>query len=197
MRGYPPPAHLREIARAITLRQDATRAAAALQAVLLDWDAILRLGHLGPVRDEIPRSEYHLARAHREADWRRQLVVVAAFSLRKTQPVRLASTVAGPNTPAPFRKIRLNNLDDLKRGIYRTYSCRSHFIGSIHVREVVNAGLVWDGIVDVFDLVNCAAAGRCYAWTQGRKGRQSVCLTLRSFSVPSAAAAVRSFLEEP
>jgi hypothetical protein len=191
MFGHPPIACQPEIAKAKAVIKEAAEAAAGLQRVLLELNALRRQVHLRRLLNEPPNHRSNLTRAQREVEWQHHLLIAGLHS-RKARSLPRPATSGWAKKGESSGRVRLNDLDELKRAIHEAYSCGSRFIGSIHVREIVNPGLVWDGIVDVFGLINCPRAERCYAWTQGRNGRRKVLIVLRSFPVSSAAAAVRS-----
>jgi hypothetical protein len=51
--------------------------------------------------------------------------------------------------------------------IAHLHECDSRHVGSVPVREVFRGKTVWDGIVEVFDLIGHPKAKRCYGWSYG------------------------------
>ena len=47
------------------------------------------------------------------------------------------------------------------------HSCDSTWVESVSVTETFQGQTVWDGTVEVFDLIDHPTASRCYAWSHG------------------------------
>jgi hypothetical protein len=58
----------------------------------------------------------------------------------------------------------------LQRAILDLHGCKSTWIKSIPVKEMFEGDTVWEGIVQVFDLINHPKAKRCYAWSHELEG---------------------------
>ena len=56
-------------------------------------------------------------------------------------------------------------LEELRTVIRRVHSAEATHIESVPVKEVFNGETVWEGIVEVFDLVGHRTAHRVYAWS--------------------------------
>jgi len=89
-------------------------------------------------------------------------------------------------------EIQLINVGKVARALRRTYGCGSRYIGCVHVREGRGTNAVSNGIVDIFELLNCAEAERCYAWTEEADGQRQLTIVLHSFLVTSPESAVRN-----
>ena len=56
-------------------------------------------------------------------------------------------------------------ITELKDAIRATHGCESLHVESVPVKEVFEGQTVWEGTVEVFDLVGHLQAKRAYAWT--------------------------------
>jgi hypothetical protein len=81
----------------------------------------------------------------------------------------------------------------LKDSIRRLYGCESTHIESVPVTETFGGQTVWDGVVEVYTLVDHPKAKRCYAWShsQGEAGERSIAV-LEFPPIDSPLAAVRA-----
>ncbi len=59
------------------------------------------------------------------------------------------------------------SVDALKKAILDLHGCKSIWVESVPVKEVFEGETVWEGIVQVFDLIDHPKATRCYAWSHG------------------------------
>lgn len=71
------------------------------------------------------------------------------------------------------------------------HQCEAHHVRSVPVRETTGDKIIWEGVVDVFDLPSCAAGLRCYAWHNGDGSRAKPVIVLEGASVSSAQRAVQ------
>jgi hypothetical protein len=86
-------------------------------------------------------------------------------------------------------------LTALREAIWRLHHRASHWVESVPVRETWQDRTVWQGEVQVFDLVPDAPAPRCYAWSYpGTDGKPQIVTVLHSGIVDSPAKAVQQFL---
>lgn len=53
----------------------------------------------------------------------------------------------------------------MKSAIEKMHGCKARWIESVPVKEIFQGETVWEGIVQVFDLINHSIAKRCYAWS--------------------------------
>jgi hypothetical protein len=51
--------------------------------------------------------------------------------------------------------------------IAQLHGCDSKHVESVPVHEVFHGKTIWEGNVEVFDLIGHASAKRCYGWTYG------------------------------
>ena len=54
---------------------------------------------------------------------------------------------------------------ELKIAVERLHNCKSKWVESFPVKETFEGQTVWDGTVQVFDLIDHPTAKRCYAWS--------------------------------
>jgi hypothetical protein len=59
----------------------------------------------------------------------------------------------------------MSDQDRLRDAIQRLHGCQSHHVESVAVTETFRGKTVWQGTVEVFDLVGHPKASRCYAWS--------------------------------
>lgn len=58
----------------------------------------------------------------------------------------------------------------LQKSILDLHGCKATWIKSVPVKEVFEGEIVWEGIVQVFDLIDHPKAKRCYAWSYSLGG---------------------------
>jgi hypothetical protein len=59
----------------------------------------------------------------------------------------------------------MTKIEELKDVIRKLHGVESTHRKSVPVKEVFNGETVWEGIVEVFDLIGHPKAARVYAWT--------------------------------
>jgi len=64
------------------------------------------------------------------------------------------------------------SIDSLKKAILDLHGCDSTWIESVPVKETFQGEVVWEGVVQVFELHNCPTATRCYVWSYRTKGKK-------------------------
>jgi hypothetical protein len=64
----------------------------------------------------------------------------------------------------------MNDLGSLQMVIRQLHGCESAHVQSVDVVETVHGATVWDGVVEVFDLIGHPTARRCYAWNYTQDG---------------------------
>lgn len=82
----------------------------------------------------------------------------------------------------------------LQDAIRNLHGCGSRFVESVPVTETFKGETVWDGVVQVFDLIDHPTAQRAYAWShavEGSDNRRFV-VVLYAGPVDSPLAAVRA-----
>lgn len=70
----------------------------------------------------------------------------------------------------------MDYIESLQKAIRRLHGCESKHIQSVPVKEIFQGETVWNGEVEVFDLIGHPKAKRCYAWShkQEKKGDRFV-----------------------
>ena len=58
----------------------------------------------------------------------------------------------------------------LQTAIHSLHGCQSVWVESVEIVETFNDEVIWEGEVQVFDLPDCAAGSRCYAWSHAIEG---------------------------
>jgi hypothetical protein len=86
-------------------------------------------------------------------------------------------------------------LEELRDVIRRLHGAEATHVESVPVKEVFKGETVWEGVVEVFDLVGHPKASRVYAWAHdGERPKESSVAVLHIAPITSAAAAVRAAL---
>ncbi|HVM62855.1 MAG TPA: hypothetical protein VMV72_18485 [Verrucomicrobiae bacterium] len=62
-----------------------------------------------------------------------------------------------------------DDIATLREAIRKGFKCESRHVESVPVREVFRRKSVWEGTVEVFDLVGHPKAKRAYAWRRARR----------------------------
>ena len=55
-------------------------------------------------------------------------------------------------------------LQALRRAIWNIHGSHAVHVGTVAVKKTANGGILWEGPIEVFDLVGHARAKRSYAW---------------------------------
>jgi len=82
-----------------------------------------------------------------------------------------------------------NEIKQLKDAIRATNGCDSRHVKSVPVTEIFRGEVIWDGIVEVFDLIGHPKAKRAYAWSyrEGKEDKITVALGIPPVDSPHAA----------
>ena len=85
-------------------------------------------------------------------------------------------------------------IEALQEAIRNLHGCDSVWIQAVRVKETFQREIVWEGLVQVFDLIDHPEATRCYAWSHTVEGseRRRFVAVLHKEPVTSPAAAVRA-----
>jgi hypothetical protein len=65
----------------------------------------------------------------------------------------------------PKKKQTEVSIQALQKAILDLHGCEARWVESIPVKEVFEDQTVWEGVVQVFDLIDHPKAKRCYAWS--------------------------------
>ena len=86
-------------------------------------------------------------------------------------------------------------LEELRDVIRRLHGVEATHVESVPVHEKFHGKTVWDGVVEVFDLVGHPDAHRVYAWAHdGKNAKESSVAVLHIPPITSATHAVRAAL---
>lgn len=81
----------------------------------------------------------------------------------------------------------------LRQAIRDLHGCDSRWVGAVPIREEFEGQVVWEGEVQVFDLIGHPTAQRAYAWSyQTDEGRTRTVAVLHQGPVDSPRRAVRA-----
>ena len=86
-------------------------------------------------------------------------------------------------------------IEELRDGIRKMHGADSTHVESVPVKEVFQGKTVWDGVVEVFDLIGHPTAFRVYAWghdTDDPTNPRRHVLVLHTHPIKSAQDAVRA-----
>jgi hypothetical protein len=60
----------------------------------------------------------------------------------------------------------MTNFQELREAIHHLHGATAAHVESVSVRETHNGEILWDGVVEVFDLAGHPKANRIYAWSR-------------------------------
>jgi hypothetical protein len=87
-------------------------------------------------------------------------------------------------------------LKELTRAVEVSHGCKASHVETVQIREVFRGSVIWDGEVEVFELIGHAKAKRCYAWGYpeegGKDGQIEAVTVLGLLPVTSPLTAVRA-----
>lgn len=86
------------------------------------------------------------------------------------------------------------SVEALKEAIRNLHGCDATWVESVPVKEIFEGQTVWEGTVQVFELVGHLQATRCYAWSHavGESGKRRFVAVLHQGPIDSPQAAVRA-----
>ena len=58
----------------------------------------------------------------------------------------------------------MSRIDAVRQAVERLHNCSASHTASLPVKEVFQGQTVWNGYVEVFDIIRHPKAIRCYAW---------------------------------
>ena len=92
----------------------------------------------------------------------------------------------------------MNEIDTLREVILELHGCSSRHVSTVPVQETSQGHTVWQGLIEVFDLIDHPKAHRCYAWTYpDDEGRMQFAAVLGLPPVQSAHDAVKAAIADP
>jgi hypothetical protein len=84
-----------------------------------------------------------------------------------------------------FEPSNLTYREVLLEAVQKASGADAKYVESVPVHEVFQGKTVWEGNVEVFDLINCSKAKRAYAWSfKGGDGYPYVVTTTVILGVP-------------
>lgn len=83
-------------------------------------------------------------------------------------------------------------IDELRDVIRRLHGVESSHLESVPIKETFQGKTVWEGIVEVFELVEHPTAKRVYAWSHDADGKKRHVTVLHTDKVTSPILAVRA-----
>ena len=87
----------------------------------------------------------------------------------------------------------MNYVDELRDAILRLHGVESRHIESVPVKEMFQGQTVWEGVVEVFELIGHPKAQRAYAWAHDANGGKKRHVTvLHTDKITSPFLAVRA-----
>jgi hypothetical protein len=87
--------------------------------------------------------------------------------------------------------------ETLAQAIRDLHSCKATWVESVPVKEIFQGATVWEGTVQVFNLIGHPTATRCYAWsyvTDDKTGKRKIFAVLHRGPVDSPLNAVRAMI---
>ena len=87
-------------------------------------------------------------------------------------------------------------IKELQNAIRNLHGCRAIWIKSVPVKETFQGQTVWEGVVQVFDLVDHPSSKKCYAWSYivDDSGKRRFVAVLHQDPVKSPTDAVKAFI---
>ena len=88
------------------------------------------------------------------------------------------------------------SIKTLVKAIYDLHGCKAKWVESVPVKEVFQGETVWEGVIQVFDLLDHTTAKRCYAWSHAidNSTKRKYFAVLHQGPVDSPRAAVRTVI---
>jgi hypothetical protein len=93
-----------------------------------------------------------------------------------------------------MKKEKEMSVEALQKAILDLHGCKATWVESVSVKEVFEDQTVWEGVVQVFDLIDHSTAKRCYAWSHELEGskKRKFFAVLHNSPIDSARAAVKA-----
>src|SRR5258708_24560392 len=88
-------------------------------------------------------------------------------------------------------------IEELRDVVQRLHGAKALHVGSVPVKETFQGKTVWEGVVEIFDLVEHSGAKRLYAWTHEPDGPERPkrhVTVLHTDAITSPLLAVRAFI---
>jgi len=86
----------------------------------------------------------------------------------------------------------MNYIEALQDAIFKAHGCKTQHLRSIPINEQFKGNPVWQGVVEVFELIDHPKAKICYAWghhsgNKDEKSRYVMVLEIPPINSPLAA----------
>lgn len=96
----------------------------------------------------------------------------------------------------PKKQTNKKLINQSEKAIFDLHGCKSKWIESVPVKEVFQDQTVWEGIVEVFELIGHPKAKKCYAWSYivDESGKRKFIAVLHEGPVDSPQSAVRALI---
>lgn len=85
-----------------------------------------------------------------------------------------------------------NYITELQAVIRKLHGVESRHVESVPIKEIFQGQTVWEGIVEVFELIGHPKAPKAYAWTHDTNGKKRHVTVLHMDKVTSPLLAVRA-----
>ncbi|MBC2714336.1 MAG: hypothetical protein HF978_03420 [Desulfobacteraceae bacterium] len=88
----------------------------------------------------------------------------------------------------------MNNIKNLKKAILDLHGCKSEWVESLPIKEVFQGQTAWEGVVEIFELIDHPTTKKCYAWSHAVDGssKRKYIAVLHDGPVDSPEKAVRA-----
>jgi hypothetical protein len=83
-------------------------------------------------------------------------------------------------------------LEEVSLAILKTLGVEADHLDTVPVREEFRGKIIWDGEVEVFNLIGHPEAARCYAWGHDEEGQLKTTVVIQVPPVVSAQTAVKA-----
>jgi hypothetical protein len=86
------------------------------------------------------------------------------------------------------------SIEALKKAILNLHGCKATWVKSVSIKEVFEGETVWEGVVQVFDLIDHPKGKRCYVWSHSLEGskKRRFFAVLHEGAIDSPKAAVKA-----
>ncbi len=103
-------------------------------------------------------------------------------------PRRPRATISLASSP-----LAETNVEALRDAIRDLHGCESRWVEAVPVTETFEGETVWEGVVQVFDLIDHPKAKRAYAWShETDEGKRRYVAVLHSGGIDSPVNAVKA-----
>ena len=90
-----------------------------------------------------------------------------------------------------------HDVSRLQRAIQQRHGCRCAHVLTVPLTVQQSGKILWQGVVEIFNLQGHATAQRCYAWTfQRNDGKEDCAVVLEVPPIDSPRSAVRAVLRQ-